>query len=68
MLPGSYWVVVSIQAALVLLGGVTGRIVTIRFRLVRRRDDPRRFVLWLSLWIAGTVFEVIAGAAAIASA
>ena len=64
-LPGSYWIFISAQALLVLTGAVTGNVLTIRFRLIKRRDDPRAFSIWLGLWLASSAFEVIAGVAGV---
>jgi hypothetical protein len=59
--PIAYWLVVAVQALAVLVGGVTGNTLTIRFRLVKRRDDPRTFSIWLALWVASTAIEIAAG-------
>jgi hypothetical protein len=64
-LPGFLWIIILIQGALVLVGTVTGNILTIQFHLVRRRDDPRAFSIWLGLWLASSAFEVAAGVAGV---
>jgi hypothetical protein len=59
-LPGSLWVLTLIQAAFVSIAALTGNILNVRFHLVRRREDPRSFRLWLWVWIATTAAEVLA--------